>query len=626
MRTGSTRREFLTTVSGLSAVTTVSPRARAITGERAQAALSLQESTDWPEFGYDPANTGHNPDGRGARSAIGGEWTYQTGNSITAAPVIANGIVYIGSQDGRVYALSHQTGSVLDEWPIDLEHSIETAPAVANGTLYVGDQTGVVHALDAQTGEIEWQFGTGGAIDGPPVVDDQTVYVGSTDGSLYAINAEVGEQAGTERWSRQTAAPIQSGPAVVPVETGDDGPNRMVYTGNDDGELQAFDASTGSFQWGVELSGSIPGSPAVANETLFVGSLGANPQNGFLHAFDPVTGEQGWWFDADGAVVSSPTIADGTVYVGSRSHELYAVDTESGDEQWSIDTGRQITASPVVVDETVYVANEAGSGYAFDTAGTELWEYETGGGISAAPAVANGTVYFASEDARLYALREGGEIQSGANGDGDGDETVFERDEQSEFAFLIVPTSIAAFFAFFGTVVYLIFRSDWAKRFAVDEPPIEELYDDEDEEIPDYDTRSESAVWSAIVDDVISRADTVEKTATDDVIVTAYTDPDTLESPVVAYEIESARSDAARVQIAAPFVDEDRAEAVRADQSLNEGWHFENHQYVFESIVEPGETVKTMIGRQDCPVDQSDRLRRKPDVTVEAVDRAESED
>jgi len=35
-------------------------------------------------------------------------WSYRTGSSVNSSPAVANGVVYVGSDDGKVYAFSQK--------------------------------------------------------------------------------------------------------------------------------------------------------------------------------------------------------------------------------------------------------------------------------------------------------------------------------------------------------------------------------------------------------------------------------------------------------------------------------------------------------------------------------------
>jgi outer membrane protein assembly factor BamB len=58
---------------------------------------------------------------------------------------VANGVVYVGSQDNNVYALNAKTGAKL--WSFTTGSSVTSSPAVANGVVYVGSYDGKVYAF-----------------------------------------------------------------------------------------------------------------------------------------------------------------------------------------------------------------------------------------------------------------------------------------------------------------------------------------------------------------------------------------------------------------------------------------------------------------------------------------------
>jgi polyvinyl alcohol dehydrogenase (cytochrome) len=79
-------------------------------------------------------------------------------------PAIAGGALYVGSQDGTVYALEQRTGCL--RWTFSTVSEVRTgivvAPWQAGDTgarpqVYFGDLTGNVYAVDAVTGELSWR-------------------------------------------------------------------------------------------------------------------------------------------------------------------------------------------------------------------------------------------------------------------------------------------------------------------------------------------------------------------------------------------------------------------------------------------------------------------------------------
>jgi len=58
---------------------------------------------------------------------------------------------------------------------------------VVNGVVYVGSGNGNIYAIDAVTGTLKWNYATGNSVFSSPAVSNGVVYVGSGDGYLYAI-------------------------------------------------------------------------------------------------------------------------------------------------------------------------------------------------------------------------------------------------------------------------------------------------------------------------------------------------------------------------------------------------------------------------------------------------------
>ena len=129
---------------------------------------------------------------------------------ISSSPAVANGVVYIGSPDHRLYALDATTGKIL--WQYETGDTISfSSPAVANGVVYVGSDDKTLHAVDAATGKGLWKYTTGGKIKSSPLVDNGVVYVGSYDSNLYALDATTGKV----RQVYQTNGQIFTSPRIV---------------------------------------------------------------------------------------------------------------------------------------------------------------------------------------------------------------------------------------------------------------------------------------------------------------------------------------------------------------------------------------------------------------------------
>ena len=94
---------------------------------------------------------------------LGLKWSYTTGGDVASSPAVANGVVYVGSDDdNNVYALNASTGAKL--WSYTTGGEVDSSPAVANGVVYVGSYDGNVYALNASTGALLWSYTTGGVV------------------------------------------------------------------------------------------------------------------------------------------------------------------------------------------------------------------------------------------------------------------------------------------------------------------------------------------------------------------------------------------------------------------------------------------------------------------------------
>jgi outer membrane protein assembly factor BamB len=72
-------------------------------------------------------------------------------------------------------------------WARDLGAPIDSSPAVADGVVYVGSEDDSLYAVDQTSGKVVWSYATGGQVESSPAVANNMVFVGSDDRSLYAF-------------------------------------------------------------------------------------------------------------------------------------------------------------------------------------------------------------------------------------------------------------------------------------------------------------------------------------------------------------------------------------------------------------------------------------------------------
>ena len=352
--------------------------------DSSDADFSIYDAGPWPMFRHDLQHTGRSPY-TGPQTPVN-KWEFATEGDVSSSPALgSDGTVYVGSTDGKLYALN-PNGS--KKWEYATENWVYSSPAVGSaGTIYVGSCDNMLYALNPD-GSMKWKFATENWVASSPAIgSDGTVYVGSMDNMLYAINPD-----GSMKWKFATGSIVGSSPAI-----GSDG---TVYVGSDGYKLYAINPD-GSKKWEFATGGYVESSPAIGSDgTVYVGS---NDKN--LYAVNP-DGNQKWAFATGNAVRSSPAIgSDGTIYVGSDDNKLYAVNP-NGSKKWEFATGNGVYSSPAIgSDGTVYVGSYDNKLYALNPNGSKKWEFATGNNVISSPAIgSNGTVYVGSDDHKLYAI------------------------------------------------------------------------------------------------------------------------------------------------------------------------------------------------------------------------------
>ena len=280
-----------------------------------------------------------------------------------------------------------------------------SSPVHDNGTVYVGSDDGSLYALDVTSMALTWKAHTGGRVRSTPAIDKAAVYFSSDDGYLYKVAASDGSSiwrfdlkcAGFER-VLPSLHPPYSYDYLTSSPTVSDG---VVFVGSANNNLYAVDAATGKEIWRFPTGGRIRSTPVVDGEHIYFGSWDHH-----LYKLKAKTGEQIWRFDTGGVVQATPAVSDGRVFIGSRNPKVFAVDAATGEQLWEFDhtDGSWVESSGVVFDGVLYVgSSDALTLFAFDGAtGRLIWKYRTGGWSWSTPAVTDDTVYIGAISAFPY--------------------------------------------------------------------------------------------------------------------------------------------------------------------------------------------------------------------------------
>lgn len=351
-------------------------------------ASASDSSDDWPMYLHDAAHTGTSDNV--APIAHDLLWTFDTHKEpnsqslVGSSPAIVNGVVYIGSDDGELFALNAYTGDLI--WNRTLGYLSTSSPAVVDGVVYVSVWEGTNYALNASNGEVIWSNNRRYSGSSPAVVDN--VFYISESGNVTAMNATNGEYI----WRYYIGTNGGNTPIVA------DG---SVFI-SDSGYVFAINASTGELRWSrtFRISNTY-NSPAYANGVLyFVCS------DELSYALNATDGSTIWSTGTGYSADHSPTVADDKVIVPTSGSGVSVLETTTGERLWKYPVSPGMGSSCAVAGGRVYVAGNDGSIAALDiNSGAKLWSYALSNtGTSSSPAVANGILYIRDVNGVVYAF------------------------------------------------------------------------------------------------------------------------------------------------------------------------------------------------------------------------------
>lgn len=388
------------------------------------------------------------------------QWRFATPGPIVTTPAVADGVVYVASLSGHLYAIDAGTGK--ERWQFKSRMPIASSPTVADGVVYFVSSTGALAALDAASGQPKWVcavegerrfekpglHGYGPALQtmpdawdmfvSSPAVVDGRIHFGSGDGNVYAVGTD-----GVMQWKFATGDVVHGSPAVSAG---------VVIVGSYDGRVYALDAATGqqkwTFQGGVDPAmhnqQGFQASPAVVDGVVYIGSRDAH-----VYALDAATGRKKWDYPTSKSWVNTtPAVRDGLVYVAtSDSSRFFALEARTGRLRFNFDARAYVFSSPALAGSLAYFGAHNGHFYAVDASTGKLaWEFVTDaaradaqnlldadgrldpagmapvfgdfqdmyidfarfvslGAFFGSPTIADGTLYVGSTDGHLYALR-----------------------------------------------------------------------------------------------------------------------------------------------------------------------------------------------------------------------------
>lgn len=246
-------------------------------------------------------------------------WVEQVSSEVLAAPAIADGLVVVRSVDGRLsaYSVEGAARQWTYEQPVpDLSLRGNAEPVVEDGVVYAGFDNGHVAALELAGGELLWdqviarpsgrtELDRMVDVDGRMALRDDSLYAVAYHGRLVALDPRSGQP----YWDQERSS-----------YQGLDADWRAVYVTDQSSDIWAHDNRSGNVLWtSEELHARRLTAPVRYRDTIAVGDF-----EGYVHLLSTDTGLMLARAETDGAIINAPIVAGDYLIVQTEEGGLYA--------------------------------------------------------------------------------------------------------------------------------------------------------------------------------------------------------------------------------------------------------------------------------------------------------------
>jgi len=272
--------------------------------------------------------------------------------------------LFVTTGVGDVAGLNAADGSIL--WSKKPGGPLRGSPTLANGHVYVMSQDNQVYALDQLTGDVQWRESgtvetTGVFGVAAPAAAQGTVIAGFSSGELTAYRYENGRSLWGDALSRTSISTSVAALADIDADPVVD--RGRVFAIGQGGRMASYELVSGQRLWEINVAGV--STPAVVGDWVFVVT-----DTSKLLCIARASGKIRWiselkrWRSAKkrkGAVRwTGPVAAGGKLILVSTNDDMVYVDPADGSVDAIIDTGHRMSLSPVVANNMLYVLADDG--------------------------------------------------------------------------------------------------------------------------------------------------------------------------------------------------------------------------------------------------------------------------
>ena len=373
-------------------------------GAAAGLVLFLAGCSSLPDPHYPPAKLPSHSN----QSTLVSEWQDHSGygerwRGYQLIPAFEGDLLIAADAQGFVQAFDLSLGGFFKSdllWSHQLEKGVSAGLTLAQGSVYLTTQNGELLSLNARTGAFNWRVNLSSEALSAPQVLGNLLVVLAADGRLAGLDANTGRQL----WTYDALMPsLTLRGTATPTLT-----SLQSFTGFANGKLVAIDNTTGQVRWetriaqpegrtDIERLVDVQGQVKQAQGMLFV-----NSYQGQTHALDPFTGRSRWYKDISS--FHAPVIFNNQVIIVDEASRIHALDLFNGSSLWIQDAlyGRDLT-EPVILEQSLVVADYQGYLHLLDAQTGEITGRKSFDldGIRATPVVSNNKLLVHSIRGRL---------------------------------------------------------------------------------------------------------------------------------------------------------------------------------------------------------------------------------
>jgi outer membrane protein assembly factor BamB len=280
-----------------------------------------------------------------------------------------NGRIFATNGLGFVSALSEENGGIA--WQVRPGGPLRGAPTVANGAVYVISQDNQIYSLKEEDGSTNWSQPASLEIAGifgaaSPAVGQGTVVAGFSSGELNAYRYENGRQVWQDQLQRTSISTSDSSLTDIDADPVID--NGQVFAIGAGGRMVGLDLNSGQRLWELNISGI--STPWVAGDWVFVVTsedklLCIYRQNGHIRWLSQLPQYEKPKSKKGDIEYSGPVLAGGRLILTSSTGQVIQVDPATGNFQSQFGVGASVSLPPVVAGSMLYVFDDQAKLHAY---------------------------------------------------------------------------------------------------------------------------------------------------------------------------------------------------------------------------------------------------------------------